>query len=304
MPNPSCLLLVAGGGRVELSGEAVGGWDRKVPLSFDVRRRQFVLWFWVRGRGGQRVHAPACAGALLDLSWVRLLLLPEVSLPLPVAALWARPAAPAGCPPTPHRLHCAPTFALTPRPAPRPAPPTPQGLRPGFYPCKFIVDGRWCIDMAAPVENDSRGNANNVIVVPQDPPPTNLFPAPSGPGGSAAASPAGAADGGGPAWAAAAPAGESLLGVGALAGPAPAGATGDGEPAAGAPAAGYTRPDEQLGAARPGTGDVGLAQPQQEQQPQPQQQQQPHDEEVVRFGGALLAFYTKLAVQRRVPGGH
>ena len=36
-----------GGGRVELSGDAVGGWDRKVPLAFDVRKRQWVLWLWV-----------------------------------------------------------------------------------------------------------------------------------------------------------------------------------------------------------------------------------------------------------------
>lgn len=44
-----------GGGRVELSGEAVGGWDRKVALAFDLRRRTWELWFWVR---------PLCYAAL------------------------------------------------------------------------------------------------------------------------------------------------------------------------------------------------------------------------------------------------
>lgn len=38
-----------GGGRVELSGEAVGGWDQKVALAFDVQRRNWALWLWVSG---------------------------------------------------------------------------------------------------------------------------------------------------------------------------------------------------------------------------------------------------------------
>lgn len=43
-----------------------------------------------------------------------------------------------------------------------------QGLAPGTYRCKFIVDGRWCVDMAAPTENDGRGNVNNVIHILED----------------------------------------------------------------------------------------------------------------------------------------
>jgi hypothetical protein len=41
-----------------------------------------------------------------------------------------------------------------------------QGLPPGAYEFKYIVDGQWCIDMSWPTEIDMWGNSNNVIVVP------------------------------------------------------------------------------------------------------------------------------------------
>lgn len=70
------------GGCVEAAGDAVGGWDRVVPLSFNIRRRKWRVQLW--------------------------------------------------------------------------------GLPPGVYSYKFIVDGRWCIDVAAPSQTDVWGNANNV----------------------------------------------------------------------------------------------------------------------------------------------
>ncbi len=39
------------------------------------------------------------------------------------------------------------------------------GLPPGLYDFKFIVDGHWCIDVAAPSRVDSYGNSNNVVLV-------------------------------------------------------------------------------------------------------------------------------------------
>lgn len=41
-----------------------------------------------------------------------------------------------------------------------------QGLEPGPYRYKFIVDGMWVVDMALPAECDSEGNTNNVVHVP------------------------------------------------------------------------------------------------------------------------------------------
>jgi hypothetical protein len=70
------------GGCVEAAGDAVGGWDRVVPLSFNIRRRKWRIQLW--------------------------------------------------------------------------------GLPPGVYSYKFIVDGRWCIDVAAPSQTDVWGNPNNV----------------------------------------------------------------------------------------------------------------------------------------------
>ena len=40
------------------------------------------------------------------------------------------------------------------------------GLPPGIYAFKFIVDGHWCIDLAAPATADVGGNSNNVCLVP------------------------------------------------------------------------------------------------------------------------------------------
>lgn len=74
------------GGRVEATGNAVGGWDRFVPLTFDVRYRKWKVQVW--------------------------------------------------------------------------------GLAPGVSTYKFIVDGRWCSDVAAPSQIDAFGNTNNVVVVP------------------------------------------------------------------------------------------------------------------------------------------
>uniref|UniRef100_A0A1D2AAK8 AMP-activated protein kinase glycogen-binding domain-containing protein n=1 Tax=Auxenochlorella protothecoides TaxID=3075 RepID=A0A1D2AAK8_AUXPR len=39
------------------------------------------------------------------------------------------------------------------------------GLAPGLHRFKFIVDGRWCADVHAPLEHDFWGNANNVLRV-------------------------------------------------------------------------------------------------------------------------------------------
>lgn len=39
------------------------------------------------------------------------------------------------------------------------------GLPPGTYACKYLVDGQWCVDVAAPMEVDAWGNRNNVVVV-------------------------------------------------------------------------------------------------------------------------------------------
>jgi hypothetical protein len=41
-----------------------------------------------------------------------------------------------------------------------------QGLEPGTYRYKFIVDGMWVVDMALPAECDAEGNTNNVVHVP------------------------------------------------------------------------------------------------------------------------------------------
>ena len=41
-----------------------------------------------------------------------------------------------------------------------------QGLEPGTYRYKFIVDGMWVVDMALPAECDNEGNTNNVVHVP------------------------------------------------------------------------------------------------------------------------------------------
>ena len=41
-----------------------------------------------------------------------------------------------------------------------------QGLQPGTYRYKFIVDGMWVVDMALPAECDNEGNTNNVVHVP------------------------------------------------------------------------------------------------------------------------------------------
>lgn len=70
------------GGFVEAAGDAVGGWDRAVPLTFNIRHRKWKIQLW--------------------------------------------------------------------------------GLPPGVYSYKFIVDGKWCIDEAAPSQTDIWGNANNV----------------------------------------------------------------------------------------------------------------------------------------------
>lgn len=43
-----------------------------------------------------------------------------------------------------------------------------QGLEPGSYPYKFIVDGMWVVDMALPAECDAEGNTNNVVHVGDD----------------------------------------------------------------------------------------------------------------------------------------
>lgn len=51
-----------------------------------------------------------------------------------------------------------------------------QGLAPGTYRYKFIVDGMWVVDMALPAECDSEGNTNNVVHVP-DYSPETLSPA-------------------------------------------------------------------------------------------------------------------------------
>ncbi len=51
-----------------------------------------------------------------------------------------------------------------------------QGLEPGPYRYKFIVDGMWVVDMALPAECDSEGNTNNVVHVP-DCSPASLAPA-------------------------------------------------------------------------------------------------------------------------------
>lgn len=39
------------------------------------------------------------------------------------------------------------------------------GLAPGIHRFKYLVDGRWVIDLAAHTEADSRGNINNVVMV-------------------------------------------------------------------------------------------------------------------------------------------
>lgn len=44
-----------------------------------------------------------------------------------------------------------------------------QGLRPGVYYYKYIVDGTWAVDSLSPKLLDSAGNWNNVLVV-QEPP--------------------------------------------------------------------------------------------------------------------------------------
>ncbi len=44
-----------------------------------------------------------------------------------------------------------------------------QGLRPGVYYYKYIVDGTWAVDSLSPKVLDSAGNWNNVLVV-QEPP--------------------------------------------------------------------------------------------------------------------------------------
>lgn len=49
-----------GGGRVEVSGEAVGGWEHKVPLAFDVQKRHWVAWLWVSGLPGSTNREGGC----------------------------------------------------------------------------------------------------------------------------------------------------------------------------------------------------------------------------------------------------
>jgi hypothetical protein len=43
--------------------------------------------------------------------------------------------------------------------------PAAQGLPPGRYHYKYLVDSTWCIDLAAPNEADLWGNVNNVVDV-------------------------------------------------------------------------------------------------------------------------------------------
>ncbi|EFN55783.1 expressed protein [Chlorella variabilis] len=74
-----------GGGHVEIVGEAVGGWEKRAPMVFDVKRKRWRLQIW--------------------------------------------------------------------------------GLAPGIHRFKYLVDGRWVIDLAAHTEADSRGNINNVVMV-------------------------------------------------------------------------------------------------------------------------------------------
>jgi len=47
-----------------------------------------------------------------------------------------------------------------------------QGLQPGTYRYKFIVDGMWVVDVALPAECDNEGNTNNVVHVPDFSPQT------------------------------------------------------------------------------------------------------------------------------------
>ncbi|GFR42195.1 hypothetical protein Agub_g3085 [Astrephomene gubernaculifera] len=44
-----------------------------------------------------------------------------------------------------------------------------QGLRPGTYTYKYIVDGSWAVDGLSAQVVDAAGNANNVLVVPEPP---------------------------------------------------------------------------------------------------------------------------------------
>ena len=38
-----------------------------------------------------------------------------------------------------------------------------QGLPPGRYHYKFIMDGKWVVDLSAATEDDEHGNKNNVV---------------------------------------------------------------------------------------------------------------------------------------------
>lgn len=73
------------GGHVEIVGDAVGGWEQRAPMVFDVKRKRWHLQIW--------------------------------------------------------------------------------GLAPGIHRFKYLVDGRWVIDLAAHTEADSRSNINNVVMV-------------------------------------------------------------------------------------------------------------------------------------------
>ena len=178
--------------------------------------------------------------------------------------------------------------------------PALQGLAPGTHRFKYVVDGCWVIDLAAHTEADSRGNINNVVQVRE----RGARPAQLEAGDDPAASGAAVATG----------SSEGTRGGGSAPAPAPI----VGGPAGTVGASGIrpiliTSPPEVPVEPRPGEED-----PQQQQQ---QQQQEGADEEgdvptrlqraprpwrddaelerMARFGGAVLAFHTRLGVQLR-----
>jgi hypothetical protein len=124
------------GGHVEIVGEAVGGWEQRAPMVFDVKRKRWKLQIWVRRHSACGVHSPASVVQVACLSCMRLL--PEFALP---------------------GLRCAPSPCLGRCCA------HPQGLPPGIHRFKYLVDGCWVIDLAAHTEADARGNTNNVVLV-------------------------------------------------------------------------------------------------------------------------------------------
>ena len=114
---------------------AVGGWEKRAPMVFDVKRKRWRLQIWV---SSSRPPGASCSLHAHPL--------PMVAASLPASAVYLALT-------MAMMSACARPLSLR----------LPQGLAPGIHRFKYLVDGRWVIDLAAHTEADSRGNINNGV---------------------------------------------------------------------------------------------------------------------------------------------